>query len=110
MGTPAGKYQWTPEMHEISGFGGNYEQACREMVVAGLTWLDEHPTADPKYAGQPGVKRDNADAIALSDAILAPVPDCSGAMHGAVTNVCLYVHKNGWAKYVEAMSKPRADA
>ena len=37
-----GKYAFTPEMREISGFGGDYEQTCRNMLAAGLRWLDEH--------------------------------------------------------------------
>ena len=31
-----GKYQYTDDMGEISGFGEGYEATCRAMVVAGL--------------------------------------------------------------------------
>ena len=34
---------------EISGFGGDYEQACRDMTKAGVLWLREHPEELEKW-------------------------------------------------------------
>lgn len=96
-----GKYEWVEGMGEISGFGTmgeggqRYEEACSKMLLAGLLWLDEHPTADPQFKGFEGVfgvlLDDNDDAKALSKAVTAPVPDCSGAMHQAAIQHCLFV-------------------
>lgn len=66
------KYQFTPAMREISGFGGAYEECCRRMLAAALDWLDAHPEAEPKYRGYEGfyglISEENADAKALSKA------------------------------------------
>jgi len=35
-------YEWTDEMENVSGLSGEYELFCREMITAGLTWLDEN--------------------------------------------------------------------
>lgn len=95
------KFAWEDGMGEISGFGGGYEAACRDMVYAGLAWLVAHSDADLSTW-----KTD--DAKALERAVLAVCPDCSGAMHGATTNACAFIAKQGWGNYVEAMKKSRA--
>lgn len=107
----ATKYLFTPGMSEISGFGGGYEQTCRNMVAAGMEWLDSHPDADPQFHGFKGVygviADDNPDAKALSDAVVAGSGgDCTGAMHQAAVSHCMFIRKNGWTRYVEEMSKP----
>lgn len=101
---------WTAEMGEISGFGGTYEDGCRTMVLAGLDWLDGHPTADPKFHGFTDVYGvlvdDNDDAKALSKAMVdaadAKYPDggVTGAMHQACVQHVLFVRKHGWDRYV----------
>lgn len=103
------KYEFTPEMGEISGFGGGYEQACRDMVKAGMEWLDANPNADPKFRGYERVygvvTEDNEDAKALTEAVIAPTNgDCTGAMHQATVGACLWIRKNGWDAYVKAMT------
>jgi hypothetical protein len=94
------KYAWQPGMGEISGFGGGYEAACLDMLYTGLAWLDAHP----------GAALDDETRKSLDKAICAACPDCSGAMHGAVMSACGFVLRNGWAKYVAAMSKRVAAA
>jgi len=106
------RYQYTSEMQEISGFGGGYEDMCRQMVVAGCVWLDAHPEADPKFHGFKGIygiiDEDNEDAKELTKAIVAPCNgDCTGAMHQAAVSHVLFIRKNGWDKYVEEMSEKR---
>ncbi len=108
----ASKYQFTEGMGEISGFGGGYEQTCRNMLAAGVEWFDEHPEANPRFKGFKGVygimMEDNDDAKALSAAILeGSGDDCTGAMHQAVVGACLYIRKNGWDKYCKEMSRPK---
>ena len=102
------KYTFTDDMGEISGFGGGYEQVCRDMLVAGLTWLDSNPDADPKFHGYEGVygilTEDNDDAKALSKAVVGGSGgDCTRAMHQAVVSSCLWIRKNGWDAYCAQM-------
>lgn len=105
-------YLFTDDMDEISGFGGGYEQTCRNMVAAGMEWFDANPDADPKFKGNESIYglilEDNEDAKALSAAVVAAANgDCTGAMHQATVSHCLYARKNGWEKYCEAMRKDR---
>lgn len=102
-------YEFTEEMGEISGFGGGYEQTCRNMLKAGLEWLNTNPDANPEFHGYENVYgiicEDNEDAKALSQAVIAIADDCTGAMHQAVISSVLWIRKNGWEKYAEVMSK-----
>ena len=105
------KYLFTPDMGEISGFGGGYEQTCRNMLATGLEWLDAHPDADPSFKGMKNVYGiivdDNDDAKGLSEAVVSGSGgDCTGAMHQAVVSTCLFIRKNGWDRYCEEMRKP----
>lgn len=99
------RFPWTG-MGEISGFGGAYEEACRNMVYAGIVWLEKHPGADLKahsYRNVYGIlTADSDDAKALEKAVVSVCPDCSGAMHHATMAACLYIAANGWEKYREA--------
>lgn len=104
------KYEYTPEMGEISGMGGGYEAVCRAMVIAGLEWADKKGNADPKWKESPqiyGITMDeNEDAKELQDVMLkAADNDCTGAMMQATMNHVMFVLKNGWDKYVAEMSK-----
>ena len=109
-----GKYKFTGDMGEISGFGGGYEQTCRNMVIAGVEWLDAVPDAAPIFKVFKEVygliAEDNEDAKELTKAVVAAADgDCTGAMHQAAISHCLFIRKNGWEKYVEEMSKPDDD-
>lgn len=101
-------YQFTDDMHEISGFGGDYEECCRRMLGAALRWLDDHPKADPKFG--PFGQEENADAKALSAAALQAAEEmgygASGAQHGAAISHALWVRKYGWAAYVREKAHP----
>ena len=103
------KYKFTDAMGEISGFGGDYEKACRVMLDSGLQWFDANTDADPRFKGCEGVygvlAENNEDAKALSDVVTKHVDGCTGAMHQAVISSCLFIKKEGWDKYVDAMSK-----
>jgi hypothetical protein len=107
MKTIKDKYPWEPGMREISGFGGNYERACRNMIYAGLAWLDARPGADLKASAPPGVygilTATSKDAKALEKAVLAACPDCSGAMHHATMSACMFIAQHGWPRYVAVM-------
>lgn len=104
-----GKYKFTDNMREISGFGGGYENACREMVIAGVEWLDENKNANPEAKESPqifGMTFDeNEDMKELQDVMLEAVGDCSGAMMHVSTNHVMFIAKNGWRKYCEEMEE-----
>jgi hypothetical protein len=112
--------QWSDDMGEISGFGGGYEAVCRSMVLAGIAWIDEHPTADPHFRGYKGVygviSEDNDDAKQLVEAMMnAPVffegakiqehvkDDCTGAMHHASCQHVMAYKKLGWDEYCKQL-------
>ena len=103
------KYEFEDGMSEVSGFGGTYEKSCRKMIKAGLEWFDVHPEADPQFKGYEGIygiiSVDNEDAQELSNAVLASVDDCTGAMHQATIGHILHAHDVGWMTYVEEMKQ-----
>ena len=103
------KYVFEEGMGEISGMGGGYEQECRDMLKAGLEYLDAHPNSVPKFHGYKGVygliSEDNEDAKALSKALMDVAKDCTGAMHQAVISSILWIWKNGWDEYVKKMEE-----
>jgi hypothetical protein len=96
----------TDEMGEISGFGGGYEECCREMLQAGVKWLDEHPQADPKFRAYSGVyglvMEDNPDGKQLTGVVIkAAKGEATGAMHHAVIARLIFIKKAGWEEYVK---------
>ena len=109
-----GKYKFTDKMREISGLGGCYEHTCRLMVIAGMSWWDENPSAQPRFKQFKnfyGITTDeNKDVQKMNSAMIAAANnDCTGAMLQVTTNHVLYAHKNGWDKYVEEMEKFKED-
>ena len=113
------QYCHTPEMGEISGMGGSYENGCQIMLNAGVEWLNEHKDADLQAHGYNNVYglfiEDNDITKKLGDHIVAAVnkwnPDCgvSGAMHQAVMTNLFYVKEHGWDKYVELWTRGRKE-
>lgn len=105
-----GKYEYRDSDPEISGFGGGYEACCRAMVSAGMEWLEANPSADPQFHGYRGVygivSEDNADAEALSKAMVAASESrggCTGAMHQATVGHVLHARKVGWDAYLKEL-------
>jgi len=106
------KYVYTKEMDEISGFGGGYEKICRDMVIAGLKWLDNNPNADISYKEFKNIYGLTADEskdcqVMQEEMLKASGDDCTGAMMQSTLNHVMYIHKNGWDKYVQEMSKKK---
>lgn len=102
-------YEWTPAMAEVSGFGGEYEEACREMVIAAAEWSEENPDADPEVGTPEGVfgliVGMNGTGEELLEAVKSPVDGASGAMVHGASRSALYIHENGWDAYVEMMEE-----
>lgn len=97
-------YIWEEWMSEISGFGGGYEHTCRDMLFAGIKWLEEHPDDDPQIASSPQIfgviDTQNEDAKDLVDTIVAASGgDCTGAMVHAVMRHLWYIRNRGWEAY-----------
>lgn len=108
------KYQYTEKCREISGFGGGYETHCRNMVIAGMNWLDANPNADPKFDQYKNIygltTNENEDMEAMQKAMNEAVDNgASGASMQASTNHVLYAHKNGWDKYIQEMEKSECE-
>lgn len=110
-------YRHTPEMGEISGFGGDYEKTCQDMLEAGVIWLDAHQKPDLKGHGYQDVYgimiTDSDDAKALEKAIMAPPTvtqyGATGAMHQAVMSRLFWIAKNGWDAYCAELVKREAE-
>lgn len=110
-------FRHSPDMGEISGFGGGYESACQDMLEAGARWLHERAKRDQKtdlqmhgYTNVYGILvADSDDAKALEKVVVDAAPGCSGAMHQAVMSRLLYIAKNGWPAYCAELRKREAD-
>lgn len=109
----ADKYIFTDDMGEISGFGGGYEKECRDMVVRGLEWLDEHPEADLKFSEYKNIygiiNEETEDAKALVKAMLGGETGHTGAMVQATVGHVMWIRKNGWDTYVEKKKQHQLD-
>lgn len=102
-------YKFTSDMREITGFGGDYEKSCRDMVIAGIEFLEKNKL-DPEFSTYKNIygiiKENNEDAKKLTNAMYkAANYDCTGAMMQTCVSHVLYIKKNGWDKYVEKMKQ-----
>ncbi len=92
---------------DISGMGGDYENACQVMLWRGVAYLDERkpPVEMWKQTKQsPNIVgiliTEGEDLKALEKYIVRDI-EPSGAMHQAVMNHIAYIHKHGqdgWLK------------
>lgn len=104
-------FRHTPDMGEISGFGRSntpegeqYEECCQAMLEAGVRWLCDHPEAHLRFGGYQ--KQDSPDAAALSEVVAAaarPHGGATGAMHNAVIARLLFIQREGWEAYCDAL-------
>lgn len=107
-------YRHTPDMKEISGFGGGYEECCQDMLEAGMKFLEaQSPGFDPVFKGYEGVfgliTEDNEDAKNLTKATIdAAKGEATGAMHHAVVSRLIWIMGNGWDAYCTELSKQDA--
>ena len=107
--------EYTKEMREISGFGGGYEETCRNMVIAGATFLKQNPNVNPKYKGFKNVTGvcidDNEDAKKLDEILMeACKKACTGAMHQAAVSHALFIGNKGWEEYKKIMTEEKQEA
>ena len=97
-------------MGEISGFGGGYEETCRNMLYGALAYLDEHCATHEKKKQTVKLFFDQLRSDSptqehpLEKAIMdACKDDCTGAMHGAVVSHLQCIINNGWDKWAAKM-------
>ena len=110
------EFEWP---FEISGFGGGYEQACRDMTKAGVLWLREHPDELAKWRkGRDDFEKDHpgerfpyyqrtAGEKKFEDAIVKACDDCIGAMFGAAKGHAIAIFDMGWDAYVDNVMTAR---
>ena len=92
-------FRHTPAMGEISGFGGDYEIVCQDMLSAGVDWLYRQ---GQKAARKPRLNSD--DEKYLSRVIInASKGECTGAMHDNIMSKLSFIAKFGWAEYCNQM-------
>ena len=103
------KYKYTDKCGEISGFGGSYEEACRDLVTAGMEWFDINPNADVKFKGMKNVfgliHTDSEDAKRLDKHLCDSCKDLTGAMHQASVGHILKAQSVGWEEYIKLMEE-----
>lgn len=114
MSTTIESYRHTPDMGEISGFGGGYEACCQDMLEVGVKWLNEHANPDLHAHGLQNVYgifiEDSDDAKALGKTVIdASRGESTGAMHHAVMSRLFYIAKNGWQSYCDELRKRTND-
>lgn len=104
------RYRHTPDMGEISGFGGGYEACCQDMLEAGVKWLDANKNSDLRGSSLKNVygsfNVDSKDAKAMEKAVIAASKDnATGAMHHAVMSRLFVIARKGWGWYCEELRK-----
>ena len=98
-------YKHTPDMGEISGFGGVYEASCQAAFDAAVKWLvaNMHANLHPESADA------SSDRKTITDVMISAVDDaCPGAgltgiQAGEVIGRCRWIQAHGWKAYVEWM-------
>ena len=103
------KYNYNEIKREISGFGGEYEMACRDMVLAGLQWIENNPNCELSYKTYKNIygltTGESKDMELCQEAMIEAVEDCSGAMLQAAMGHLMFIKVNGWDEYKHEMNK-----
>lgn len=92
---------FTPDMGEISGFGGGYEEACQKMMLVGLDHLSASPPVDKDHLTEQEWDK-------LRDVVGDSEDGCSGMMVGAASSHALYAFRSGWEAYQEKRREAHA--
>jgi hypothetical protein len=112
-------YEFTDDMCQISGYGGDYERACRAAVAVGATWVTLHPFAEPQIDGNNGVsgyvRGANEDGAQMLDCIddqpftmddgrKVPLGDVlTPSMYYVALYHITWIAEHGWNAYAEQM-------
>ena len=109
-------YRHTPDMGEISGFGGGYEECCQDMLEAGVNHIMTQKLGGEDIAlrGFEGVFGlvfpDNKPTEELNNIIRdAAKGEGTGAMTHTVMLRLGFIAKNGWDKYCEELRQRESE-
>lgn len=103
-------YRHTPDMGEISGFGGGYEACCQDMLEAGMRFLEGRASVDLRMTTFNNVYGvlipDSDDAKALEEAVVqGSKGNATGAMHHAVMSRLGWIAAHSWDEYCAELRK-----
>lgn len=110
-------FEFTEAMNEVTGYGGDYEAACRSAICAGAAWFASHAQECPLFVGG---EPENLAAQSLRRAIdaawftqedgrRAQLRDhLTNTMFATAMVHVYYIAKHGWNAYVDKMSAPLA--
>ena len=103
-------YRHDATMGEISGFGGDYESTCQDMLEAGVHWLLNNPglAAQLVVADSDGhhqlVDEGHPARQSLGETITAVAPsNISTTQYGAVIRRLGWISYNSWDAYVNEL-------
>lgn len=101
------------ETIDISGMSGSYEWGCQIMLREGIKFLKEHPDFHfdyQQYRGIYGVATTNTPWGKMLDKAITDVVKeygSTGAMHQAVINHLMDIHKEGYEGWLNRFPKER---
>ena len=105
------------ETIDISGMSGSYEWGCQVMLRAGLAFLKKHKDFHFDYEQSPhiiGVATTDTPWGKELDKVVTEAPTkfgeqygCTGAMHQAVINHLMRIHKDGYSKWLKSFPASR---
>ena len=102
---------------DVSGFGGEYEDACQRMLWKGVRYLGEvQPPLSiwdetHAYAHIYGVLHTEGEGIkAFENAVMDGEDDVTGARHQAVIGHLRYIHEHGEDGWLSTLNERRPDA
>jgi len=106
------QYEWTDEMAEISGFGGEYELSCRKMITTGLEWLEDNDGPIAEFSTGHNVTAridEGTEATGELRAHMASAVDVdpSPSMLHLCVKQALYAQEIGWDAYVTRLRDDR---
>ena len=117
------RYSFSETMNEISGYGGQYERACRAGTCAGADWFADHPREHPEFfygtdAESDRVMAGNMAGHALLECIeqtdfirddgmhVPLLEEMTEEMRHLILLHTLYIANHGWNQYVAKMTAP----
>ena len=98
-----------PNQREVSGFGGSYENGCRDMIIAGVNWCIDNPEKAKhlsygKLTNVYGICVPNNEYAEELDKIVTKAADgCTGAMHQACIAHILWISAHSIDEYIKEM-------
>lgn len=91
------------DMHEVTGFGGEYEQRVRAAIEIGAEWMRDFGPFEraelEKHIGDHEVLRSTGRMIRLGKLL-------SRAQMGLIMYHLRFISEYGWDTYCERMSSP----